>query len=165
MPREPERADDLADLYDRLGPALYRYALMILGDPAGAEDVVQDVFVSIARRRADGVTSIDAYLKLAVRNGCYDVLRRRRARPEVQAGTVLLEARGPHDDPAERMALESALRSVPAEQREVVHLKIFEGLTFQEIADLAGESVNTIAGRYRYALEKLRAALGTRESR
>jgi RNA polymerase sigma-70 factor (ECF subfamily) len=54
------------------------------------------------------------------------------------------------------------MRSLPPEQREVVHLKVFEGLTFQEIADLAGESINTVASRYRYALEKLRGQLGTR---
>jgi len=52
-----------------------------------------------------------------------------------------------------------ALRELPADQREVVHLKAFEGMTFQEIADLTNESVNTIASRYRYAVEKLRARL------
>jgi RNA polymerase sigma-70 factor, ECF subfamily len=45
------------------------------------------------------------------------------------------------------------------DQREVIHLHVFEGRTFQEIATLAGESINTIASRYRYALQKLRQAL------
>ena len=49
--------------------------------------------------------------------------------------------------------------TLPAEQREVVHLKVFEGMTFQEIADLCGESINTVASRYRYAIEKLRDQL------
>jgi RNA polymerase sigma-70 factor (ECF subfamily) len=50
------------------------------------------------------------------------------------------------------------LRDLPPDQREVLHLHVYEGLTFQEIGDLAGLSINTIASRYRYALEKLREA-------
>ena len=60
----------------------------------------------------------------------------------------------------ERLALERALCELPPEQREVVHLKAFEGMTFQEIADAIGESINTVASRYRYAMEKMRAQLG-----
>ena len=63
-------------------------------------------------------------------------------------------------DPAERLALEGAIRQLPAEQREVVHLHVFEGWTFQEVADTCGESINTIASRYRYALARLRETLG-----
>jgi RNA polymerase sigma-70 factor (ECF subfamily) len=48
---------------------------------------------------------------------------------------------------------------VPQNQREVLILKILEGLTFREIAAANGESINTIASRYRYGLEKLRALL------
>jgi RNA polymerase sigma-70 factor (ECF subfamily) len=62
-------------------------------------------------------------------------------------------------NPDERLALEAALRELPAEQREVVHLKAFEGLTFQEISELTAESINTVASRWRYAMEKLRVVL------
>jgi len=57
------------------------------------------------------------------------------------------------------VAIERALLALPAEQREVVHLKIYEGMTLQEIADATGESINTVASRYRYAIEKMRAHL------
>jgi RNA polymerase sigma-70 factor, ECF subfamily len=62
-------------------------------------------------------------------------------------------------DPELGAALDEALRTLPSEQREVVHLKVFEGMTFQEIANLAGESINTVASRYRYAMDKLRVQL------
>ena len=62
--------------------------------------------------------------------------------------------------PEERIALERALRALPVDQREVVHLHVFEGLTFREIAEQSGESINTVAGRYRYALARLKAELG-----
>lgn len=163
MPREPEQADDLGRLYDRLGPSLYRYALMILADRGAAEDAVQNVFVAIAQRRLSHVESIDGYLRQAVRNECYSQLRRRRARPAGDDDVDLLEAAASEAHPAERLALERALRRLPADQREVVHLKMFEGLTFKEIAAVTDASINTVAGRYRYALDKLRTELGTGE--
>ena len=56
----------------------------------------------------------------------------------------------------EQMLAESALRTLPPEQREVVYLKVYEGLTFQEIGERCGVSLNTAASRYRYAIEALR---------
>jgi RNA polymerase sigma-70 factor, ECF subfamily len=69
---------------------------------------------------------------------------------------------GAGGSPDEQIALEQAIAHLPPEQREAVHLHAFEGLTFQEIADLTRESMNTVASRYRYALDKLRAHLGAR---
>jgi RNA polymerase sigma-70 factor (ECF subfamily) len=153
--------DDLGSLYDRFGAALYRYALMILGDTGLAEDAVQDVFLSVARNRRRTVENTAAYLRQAVRNACYTSLRKRRHDRHAGGGEEhLLESAQDGASPEERLALESALRRLPPEQREVVHLKASEGLTFREIADCCGESINTVAGRYRYALEKLRRELG-----
>jgi RNA polymerase sigma-70 factor (ECF subfamily) len=99
----------------------------------------------------------ERYLHRAVRNECYSVLRRRRRARTGAADALLLESvAGQPDRPDERLAVEQAIRALPPEQREVVHLKVFEGWTFQEIADLAGESINTVASRYRYALDKMR---------
>jgi RNA polymerase sigma-70 factor (ECF subfamily) len=56
--------------------------------------------------------------------------------------------------------LERALGVLPREQREVVALKIDGELTFAQISQATGLSINTVASRYRYALEKLRASLG-----
>ena len=147
-------------LYQRLGPALHRYALMILADASDAEDAVHQVFEALVRRGTAAVETPDHYLRRAVRNECISRLRRRRT-AGIEATGELLEA-VTEDRPDERLALESALREVPADQREVVHLKVFEGLTFQEIADLTAESINTVASRYRYAMLKLRAALNGR---
>jgi RNA polymerase sigma-70 factor (ECF subfamily) len=151
--------DRIAALYDRFGAGLYRYALMILAEPAAAADAVQQVFVGMLRARS-AVDSDERYLRRAVRNECYSALRRRRREPAAAPGEPLLESiAGADERPEERVAIEQAMRALPPDQREVVHLKVYEGLTFQEIADLAGESKNTIASRYRYALEKLREQL------
>ena len=159
--RDDAAADEAARLYDRLGPALYRYALMILGDASDAEDAVHDVFLAVVRTRGRDRANDDAYWYRAVRNQCFSALRRRVRQPVSDA--PLVEAlHVPAESVEERMTLDRAIRMLPPEQREVVHLKVFEGRTFQEIADLLNESINTIASRYRYAVDKLRVELGIR---
>jgi RNA polymerase sigma-70 factor (ECF subfamily) len=72
----------------------------------------------------------------------------------------IIEQASPQATEEERLMLEQALRALPVEQREVVYLKVFEGLTFQEIAGRCGISINTAASRYRYATQALRRMLG-----
>jgi RNA polymerase sigma-70 factor (ECF subfamily) len=167
------RVDTLAQLYDRHAAGLYRYALMVLLDHALAEDAVQQVFSKLlASGRANRLDSADHYLRRAIRNECYSFLQKRRPR---QDDRPLLEAMetGPGLDPRaaavvraavssidERLMLEAALRELPVEQREVLTLRVYEGLTFREIADVLGVSQNTAAGRYRYAIRRLRALIG-----
>jgi len=156
--RREDRAALVGRLYDAHGGALYRYALMLLGDHAAAEDVVQQVFTALLRQPRTIDNELH-YLRRSVRNACYSSLRR----PRTQAidDRPLLEPIGPAGpDVDDRIALERALLSLPAEQREVIHLHVFEGMTFQESADAMNESINTVASRYRYAIEKLRAAFG-----
>ena len=161
MPRASDDPTALAGrLYDQYGASLYRYALMLLADRSAAEDAVHQVFVSLIALAARNTTAIDNpehYLRRAVRNECYSALRWRSARDQVE---VVLEPVGGVDvRPDERMALGRALGALPPEQREVVHLKMYAGMTFQEIATQTGESINTVASRYRYALDKLKALL------
>jgi RNA polymerase sigma-70 factor (ECF subfamily) len=142
-------------LYDQYGASLYRYALMLLADHAAAEDAIQQVFARlVARPRA--IDEGEHYLRRAVRNECYSALRARVSRG---AEAPLLEPIVPDARVEERMSLEAVIRELPIDQREVIHLHVFEGCTFQEIATLSGQSINTIASRYRYAVARLRQAL------
>ena len=156
MPRRGDGpAAHVGRLYDQYGASLYWYALMLLADSAAAEDAIQQVFVRlIARPREIG--DHEHYLRRAVRNECYSTLRTSAGRTD---DAPLLEPVTPDARPEERMSLEAAIRELPIDQREVLHLHVYEGRTFQEIADIAAESINTIASRYRYALQKLRQAL------
>src|SRR5476651_315355 len=159
-PADGAAVDRIGRLYDRFAGGLYRYALMILADPAGAADAVQQVFVALLGGSGGAVDDDERYLRRAVRNACYSALRQRRPNVVSASDAPLLEAVDPRGDrPDERIAIEQAMRVLPPEQREVVHLKVFEGWTFQEIADLGGESINTVASRYRYAMDKMREHL------
>ena len=153
---------DLQAAYSRLAPSLFRFALMLLANHHEAEDAVQQVFITLAGRGISRIDSLDRYLRASVRNECYSMLSRRRDQPAHVNGLPLLEALpATQDRTHDRLVLEQGLRALPPEQREAIHLKVFEGHSFQEIAALTGESINTIASRYRYGMEKLRAAFVT----
>jgi RNA polymerase sigma-70 factor (ECF subfamily) len=124
-----------------------------------AEDVVQDAFCQLAQavRKRDDVATL-AYLTTIVRNGCYSRLRRRRRAPIVDA-EPLLEPMAPEASSEERLMVEAALRLLPPEQREVIYLKVYEGLTFQEIGERCGIALNTAASRYRYGIDAMRRHL------
>jgi RNA polymerase sigma-70 factor, ECF subfamily len=154
----------LAALYEAHGVRLYRYALMILADAGAAEDAVHDAFCELSKAMArDQSLANPAYLTTMVRNGCYSALRHRR---RVADGTaMLIEPQSADATIEERVMLDAALRELSAEQREVVFLKVFEGLTFHEIGERCGCSLNTAASRYRYALAALRRTLTLEGSR
>ncbi len=152
----------LADLYDQFGPALFRVACVLLPSRADAEDAVQEVFTGLVRsqRRLAGVKNLRAYLFAALRSACGRIAAARKKEWRVEQDLALLPAPGPSGlEPEQALRLERGLRQLPAEQRELVALKVDGGLTFAEIAACLGISPNTAASRYRYALEKLRAAL------
>ncbi len=163
--REDDLRQRLAAVYDACAAALFRYAVMLLADPTAAEDVLQQVFVKLARRgRLEDIEAVSSYLRRAVRNECYGALRRRSHARHVAHARALLAAApdpgwaDPHEDL--RAALEEALKALAPAQREVVYMKVYEKMTFRQIAAATGVAVNTAASRYRYALTHLRRLLG-----
>lgn len=156
-----QRADEdrrrlVARVYAESGPRLYRYALMILADHGDAEDVIQQLFATLLAK-APRIDEEGAFLRTSVRNAAYSLLRRRRTARAAQ--DPILEPLVPGCSAAEQAAVEQALRSLPPDQREVVHLHVYEGMTFKEVAAATGDSINTVAARYRYALDKMRNLL------
>lgn len=149
-------------LYESHGTSLYRYAVMLLADAVAAEDVVQQVFTSLLRHRGP-IANEAHYLRRAVRNECYSHLRTRQrdmTRASDQSDRPLLEAVAPEGVATDqRIVLEQAIAGLPVEQREVIHLHVYEGWTFQQIAEASEESINTVAARYRYAISRLRRIL------
>ncbi len=157
------REDDpsaLARLYDLLAGKIFGMAVISLRSKAEAEDIVHDVFALVARNkevvgRADNIFS---YVVRMARNLVMDRIRGAGAGRRAEAAFAdLLQAREEvkEIDPADLERLGAALEFLPAEQREVLTLKVFNGMTFEEIAELTEVSINTAAGRYRYAVEKL----------
>lgn len=148
---------DIEHLYDRYGASMYRYALVLLANPGAAEDVVQSMFLTLLQRRHE-ILNESHYLRRAVRNECFSMLRGKQ-KLEVPMKPLLEPISKSEVSNEDRLALEQAIRELPPEQREAIHLHVFEGLTFQEIANATELSINTITARYRYAVTKLRREL------
>ena len=157
---------DFERLYDDHAQALFSFLLTFTRNEADTRDLLQELFVKLAQRLEllDGVRDERAFLLRLAHNLAIDLLRRRGARErnyeELAGGMGPLFAPATEpDEQAFRQALDAALGELPAEQRAVVHLKLWEGLTFEQIAELLGIPPNTAASRYRYGLDKLRQRL------
>jgi RNA polymerase sigma-70 factor (ECF subfamily) len=145
---------DVRRLYEEHGPALLAYASALLRDPSAAEDVLHQVFVKLLGGRVSIDGSPAPYLFRAVRNGALNHIRGQSREVELDDAVLWLESPGTSRDTV--LALQSALRMLPQEQREIVVLHIWGELTFEDAAAIVGISPNTAASRYRYGLGKLR---------
>jgi len=157
---------DLAAVYDEHAAALFGFVLNVTRSEADTHDVLQSLFVKLATRPAllAGASNPRAYLLRLAHNLAVDVVRRREARERAhqRAGSGQVDLFEPTNDADEatcRRELTDALAELPPDQRAVVHLRLWEGLTFETIADTLQIPLNTAASSYRYGIDKLRARL------
>jgi len=155
-------------IYDMLGTRIYHTLTAILCSETDAQDVMQDLFIRLARKRhlllrAD---NLSAYVMTIARNMARSHLKLRSCREyrekhlenyenilceknseTASTGTIDIEE------------IELAFRKLPLKQREIVSMKCFQEMTFREIGDTLRMSQNTVASRYRYGIDKLRISL------
>jgi RNA polymerase sigma-70 factor (ECF subfamily) len=160
------RGPDLRRLYDEHAQSLFAFLLNLTRDESDTRDLLQEVFVKLARdeQLLNDIRDPRAFLIRLAHNAAIDWIRRRGARERTRENfaaenaSIFAAANDP-DEQTFRVELAAALAELPEEQRAVVHLKLWEELTFEEIADALETSPNTAASRYRYGLDKLRARL------
>jgi RNA polymerase sigma factor (sigma-70 family) len=157
--RRPGR-DQIQAFYEEYGPGLLLYARSLLGSKHTAEDALQHVFMKLLEQGSIPEEP-KLYLYRAIHNAALNLLRGDRA---VEIGEVEPWFEAPPEDFTARVALKNALLQIPAEQRQVVVLHIWGGLHFEEIAQVLGIAGNTAASRYRYGLQKLRAAMQPKDA-
>jgi RNA polymerase sigma-70 factor (ECF subfamily) len=164
------RPEALGELYDRYGSLLMGLAYRVLGNRTDAEEVLQDVLLHVwnqAGRYDPARSSVSTWLVLIARSRAIDRLRSRRvvertmeaaqhepgdghASPEGAENVLIAERR-------ERVRRE--MESLPPEQREVLELAFFQGLSQTEIAGQTGIPLGTVKTRTLLAMKKLRQAL------
>ena len=150
--------------FNAYGRKLLLYARQWASSAADAEDILQEAFVrfwrSPTRNDADAHVQLFAMVRRAGLDGTRRRLRREARERAASAGEEEIAWFSSNDETAERDAqIQSALSQLPPEQREVVVLKIWGELTFDQISRSLEISPNTAASRYRYALEALRRNL------
>ncbi|HEY4442163.1 MAG TPA: sigma-70 family RNA polymerase sigma factor [Candidatus Elarobacter sp.] len=156
-------------LYDGYHRLVFGIALRMLGDLGAAEDVTQTVFMKIwTAPEAFRGGSFTAWVSRVARNRALDVLRSRSLRPETELPAELPLDGGLDEDVFARIDAErvrDALATLPAEQRALIELGFFGGITHQELARRTETPLGTVKTRVRSGLRKLRDALGEGVSR
>ena len=162
--------DALGELYDRYGRVVFGVLYRMLASPEAAEEVVQDAFHSVWRQAGSYRTergSVRTWLLAISRNAAIDWRRTKGRR--VERETAIDQAAGLTDDArvddqvitslrAERVR--AAVNGLPDEQREVLDLAFWSGLSQTEIAEKTGTPLGTVKSRVRLGMTKLRDRLG-----
>lgn len=155
-------------IYEQYARDLLTLAGSLLGCPAGAEDVVQDVFIQLVqapgRFRRPG--NLRAWLATCVANRCRDLQRKDHSLRKTAAQSVEQSQNRKVDSPVRMVILDediqrvsAALSALPYDQRETLVLRVQGNLTFRQIARLQKVSPKTSQSRYHYGIDKLRSLL------
>ncbi len=153
----------MADLYDRYSGIVYGVALRVLGSTAAAEDVLQEVFLQLWRN-PDAFDAnrgkLAAWLSVIARNRAIDHLRKRQPEEDI-VDLPISTGVNLEDEAANRLAVEkvrNVLGRIPQDQRRLLEMAFFEGMTHSEIAGKTGEPLGTVKTRIRAGLLTLRKA-------
>src|SRR5690348_13457748 len=159
----------LREIYEQHKHQLVTLATALLVDKSEAEDVVHDVFVGFigsgGRFRLTG--SLGGFLATCVANRARNRNKSKRKETSVPVEVAAAESPAPENERPDLATMfgeelgfvGGALAELPYEQREVVILRLCSGLRFRAIAQMQGVSTNTVQGRYRYGLDRLKTLL------
>lgn len=163
-------------LINRYKDKVYTSVFMLVKDKYLAEDIFQDAFLKMIKTIKEGrYAEQGKFLPWAIRvahNLCMDHFRRSKQQipvtlPDGQDISVLFGAGDMASDGIEKRQVHESVRKLvedlPEEQREVIVLRIYADLSFKEISELTGVSINTALGRMRYALINLRKLIEEKE--
>ncbi len=169
------RDDALAEVYRRHGGAVFGLARRLCGDPAEAEDVVQDVFLRLWNQpdRFDAARgSLRTFLLAQAHGRAVDLVRSRMARRRREALDARSTANAAYDlehevwDLAVADQVARAVGQLPDDERRAIELAYFEGNTYREVAELLAQPEGTVKSRIRSGLRRMKGALvqsGARE--
>ncbi len=159
--------EKLRQIWDDHARAVYAFLLKLTRSEPDARDFLQDIFHRLAKQ-PDLIANLNGaarpYLLRFARNVVVDQARRNQVRDRI-LGSIEAQRRheyAPAEDPDAallRGSLARGLAQLPEGQREVVHARLWQGHTFDEIARESGLSINTVASRYRYGVDKMREQL------
>ncbi|MFO0982256.1 MAG: sigma-70 family RNA polymerase sigma factor [Planctomycetota bacterium] len=145
--------------------ALLKFARRIAGDPALAQDVVQDTFIRLVREASNlrSHESLSTWLYRVCRNLCVDAVKKesrmRRRHAEAALPETYLGERAEVESIEERLLVSKKLSELPPKEREVLYLKIVEGKSYKEISDVTGNSVGHVGYLIHHGLKRLARVL------
>lgn len=161
--------DALRLIYDKYKLDLLKLAILLTGDVHRSEDAVQDVFLRLAQSydRVSDRGNLKNFLITCLMNRIRTLQRdsQRHQAAQLDGATMEMTRVTPPDQWAvvneQMQRISKAMGELPPEQREVVTLRFEGGLGFRQIAKIQNASINTVQGRYRYGMNKLRSLLNS----
>lgn len=159
----------LEELYLRHRQPLFNYIRRLVGETNLAEDILQEIFVRVIKKSADfdpqGSGSVKRWFYTIATNLCRDRHRRAKKVDELTRLQIHELEKSVTSEPAnpltrEQELVQQVLDTLAPEQKEVVMLRIYSGLSFKEIGKVQNAPLNTVLARMHYALKKLRQHLG-----
>lgn len=155
----------LEAIYTQHRQGLFTLALSITRHAERAEDAVQEAFARLCRTVIEPSGDVTAYVFATVRNAALDQVRRNgAAKLTIFANGALNTGEAEPPDRAliaheRNQGVQEAVEALPDAQRQVIVMKLYGELTFDQIATVLGEPLPTVASRYRRALERLKASV------
>lgn len=147
--------DAFASLYQSTRTSVYAYALSLMKNASDAQDILHDCFVAIWNN-AGNYRSLEkpmAWIITITRNLCYNKLQQEKRYISVDE---VFHPSNPDLDPESTLLLRSCMQTLTEEERQIVVLHAVSGCSFREIAELLQLKTQTVASKYRRALQKLR---------
>lgn len=152
-----ESIEQVRRFYETHRDELFAYALSLTRSRETAEDAIHSAFRNVLQRPLP--RELKPYVYRCVRNAAIDECRARTRLERDAELFVIDDNRHNGHDPALQHQLADLIMQLGDDERESIMLKTYSGMTFQEIADIRGVSINTAASWYRRGIEKLRAML------
>lgn len=152
----------LERIYREHRQGLFALALSITQSRESAEDAVHDAFVRLWRSNVQAQGDPVAYVFASVRNAAIDATRRRKSTAELPESLFAgrrLDPAAEAEQTEQTELLRRAVDGLPEEQREVIVLRLYAGLSFRQMGETLNEPLQTVASRYRRALERVRGQI------
>lgn len=155
--KDPACITELIEVY---GKRLFHYALVNTGNSDSAQDVVQNVLVKLVRNPEvlKGIKNLKAYLYKSIKNEGINYLKINNRENFLE--DLVFDVPDKKGNFEDAVMIQDALKGLTCENREVVVLKVYHNMTFQEIGQVLDIPQNTAASRYRYSIEKMKKILG-----
>ena len=158
---KPSSEKAFAELYARYSPRIFAYCRRILGDYDRAQDAFQETFVKFfnSAQQEREMTNVPAYLLRIARNLCLNMQRSNKSQISLEEYHLPSSYDMSHDKKELLSLITQAMETLPLDYKEAFILREYEGLSYQEIADMTESSLSTVKIRIYRAKQKIRDIL------
>lgn len=145
-----------ATIYEKFSKGLFNYLVRLIGDWHYAEDVLVETFTKLANSNLNESGSLKAWLYRVATNQCYKLFRKNKVELSLSEEFLCPSMSDPLPDIVKEVRIQEVLNELPENQRVVIVLKFYDGMSYQEIADILCIPLGTVKSRMHEGIKNLR---------